>query len=312
MGSMRYPDLYASGELFERVRTGYRMLQSCSLCPHQCGVNRIKGQLGRCKSGLQPKIASATVHRGEEPPISGMHGSGTVFLSGCTLSCQFCQNYPISQQQVGDVLTTIQLAKRMVSLQHRGVHNLNFVTPTHWTAQILAALWLAVPMGFRIPVVWNTSGFESPDVLALLDGVVDIYLPDMKYADVTQAMAISGVDRYRTINRQAVDLMYQQVGDLQVDDNGIAQRGLIIRHLVLPGQLAGSAQTLEWIGSRFGTDVHVSVMSQYFPAHRAVDHPVLGRSVSVDEYDAACDALEAAGLEQGWVQELDQAREPSV
>ena len=304
-----YFALYQSGALLDRVREGYRRLMACDLCPHHCGVNRLKGEQGRCRSGLQPRIASANLHRGEEPPISGSQGSGTIFFSGCTLHCAFCQNFPISQQGNGETIPTHELARRMLQLQKRGAHNLNLVTPTHWLPQILAALWLAIPQGFNLPIVWNSSGYETVEALQLLDGVISIYLPDMKYSNDQQAEELSGAPGYRETNRQAVQEMLHQVGHLQVDDSGIALQGLIIRHLVLPQGRAGSAEILPWIAEKLGFETHIALMSQYFPASRAVEIDGMHRGLVHDEYDVAVEALEEAGLENGWVQELDQERD---
>jgi len=201
---VRYAALYHSGELLHRIGEAYRRLAACDLCPHDCGVNRIKGELGICGAGLKPRIASATVHRGEEPPISGINGSGTIFLSGCSLKCVFCQNFPISQFGNGDVISTGELAGRMLKLQKQRVHNINFVTPAHYLPQILAALYLAIPHGFCLPIVWNSSGYEKIDALQLLVGVVSIYLPDMKYSDDAAAVEISSAPGYCSINRSAV------------------------------------------------------------------------------------------------------------
>jgi putative pyruvate formate lyase activating enzyme len=305
---MQYTALYQSGELLHRVSETYRRLAACDLCPHRCGVNRTKGEQGRCHSGFKPRIASANLHRGEEPPISGSRGSGTIFFSGCTLSCLFCQNFPISQQGNGETVTTAELAKRMLQLQKRGAHNINLVTPTHWLPQILAALWLAVPQGLHLPIVWNSSGYETIDALQLLDGIVSIYLPDMKYCDDVQALELSAAPQYQKINREAVLEMMRQVGQLQVDSDGIATQGLIVRHLVLPQARAGSSETLSWVAEQLGTDTHIALMSQYFPAHQALSVQGIDRALTSVEYDVAVDALEAAGLENGWVQELDQER----
>ncbi len=306
---MNYHVLYQSGELLQRVRTAYQRLTSCDLCPHRCGVNRIKGEQGRCHSGLKPRIASANLHRGEEPPISGSNGSGTIFFSGCTLRCLFCQNFPISQQNHGETVSTKELSVKMLALQKRGAHNLNLVTPTHWLPQLLAALWLAIPQGFNLPIVWNSSGYETVEALQLLDGVVSIYLPDMKYADDVQAEELSGAPGYTAFNRAAVFEMLRQVGQLQVDHNGIATQGLIIRHLVLPQARAGSVETLPWIADQLGGETNIALMSQYFPAWEATNKDGINRALTHDEYDAAVEALEEAGLENGWVQELDQDRE---
>lgn len=253
-------------------------------------------------------MASANLHRGEEPPISGNRGSGTIFFSGCTLHCPFCQNFPISQLGNGEVLTTGGLAKKMLQLQRRGAHNINFVTPTHFLPQILAALWQAVPQGFRLPLIWNTSGYERVDALQLLDGIVDIYLPDMKYMDDRVAFDLSGARNYHSYNRAAVIEMLRQTGHLKTNDDGIAEKGLIIRHLVLPEGKAGSVEILRWIAENLGSETHVALMSQYFPAGKAAATPGLDRAVNQDEYDAAVEALEEAGLESGWVQELNKER----
>jgi len=305
---MNYLKLHASGELLRRIREAYRRLASCDLCPHNCGVNRIRDERGICRAGLQPKIASANVHRGEEPPISGIRGSGTIFLSGCSLKCVFCQNFPISQFGNGEEIPVRELAARMVKLQKQQVHNINFVTPTHYLPQILAALWLAIPLGFSLPIVWNSSGYEKVDALQLLDGIVSIYLPDMKYSDDSSAVQISTAPGYREVNRAAVLEMLRQVGHLRVNEDDVATRGLIIRHLVLPGDRAGSLETLPWIAENLGDETHIALMSQYFPAHKAVKIEGMTRPVNHEEYDAAVAALEEAGLENGWVQELDEER----
>ena len=302
---MDYSALYNSGTMLLRVKESYRRLIACDLCPHNCGVNRIKGERGICGAGLNPKIASANVHRGEEPPISGTKGSGTVFLSGCSLKCVFCQNFPISQLGNGEELSTSDLAFRILKLQKQGVHNINFVTPTHFLPQILAALWLAIPKGFCLPIVWNSSGFEKVDTLQLLDGIVSIYLPDMKYSEDVTALEISSAPRYCHINRNAVVEMVRQVGNLRLDADGIAIQGVIIRHLVLPEGRAGSCKTLRWISDTLGNETHIALMSQYFPAH--VAHVVKGmqRKITKAEYDEAVDALEDFSFENGWVQDRD-------
>jgi putative pyruvate formate lyase activating enzyme len=300
---MSYIDLYNSGELLDRVRQGYNRLKNCDLCPHLCRVNRLAGETGVCKAGAMPRIASANVHWGEEPPISGTRGSGTIFLSGCSLHCRFCQNYPISQLGNGNNLTTVELAEKFMKLQSLGVHNINFVTPSHFLPQILASLYLAVGNGFRLPIIWNSSGYERVDALQLLAGVVDIYLPDMKYAGDEEAVRFSSAPGYRDINRAAVKEMLRQVGHMQVDDDGMAVRGLIIRHLVLPEGGAGSVETMAWIGANLGPETHVSLMKQFFPAHEAATVPGINRRLTNGEYEEAVAALEEAGLENGWVQD---------
>ncbi len=300
---MRYIDLCCSGELLERIRKAYKGLSCCNLCPHDCGVNRLRGEAGFCGAGVKPKIASASVHRGEEPPISGTRGSGTIFFSHCTLRCLFCQNFPISQMGNGEEVGTSALAARMLKLQRRGVHNINLVTPGHYLPQILAALWLAVPQGFKLPLVWNSSGYEKAEVLSLLDGVVDIYLPDMKYSDEGPAVELSSAPGYRDFNRAAVLEMFRQGGHLELDPDGIAVRGVIVRHLVLPEGKAGSGETLGWIAENLGRETHVALMNQYFPAYKTAGVAGIGRKITGEEYAEAVEALEAAGLENGWIQE---------
>lgn len=300
---MRYHDLYHSGELLHRIKTAYLRLRRCDLCPHDCGVDRIAGETGFCRAGFRPRIASANVHHGEEPPISGTCGSGTIFLTGCSLKCCFCQNFPISQFDNGEDLTTRELANRMLRLQGMKAHNINFVTPTHYLPQILAGLYLAIGGGFTLPIVWNSSGYEKADALELLDGVVDIYLPDMKYHDEEAARAFSSAHGYRVVNRSAVREMLRQVGHLDLDKTGVARTGLIIRHLVLPEGHAGSTDIIPWIADNLGTETHISLMKQFFPAHQAAEMPLLGRKITDAEYDAAVLALETAGLENGWVQD---------
>jgi putative pyruvate formate lyase activating enzyme len=300
---MRYNDLYNSGELLARVKEAYARLRSCDLCPHECRVDRLAGATGVCRAGLKPRIASANVHHGEEPPISGEKGSGTIFLANCSLSCRFCQNFPISQLGNGTDIATAELAARMLRLQGQGVHNINFVTPGHFLPQILAALYLAIRDGFDLPLVWNSGGFEKVDALRLLDGIVAVYLPDMKYVDDQTALRLSAAAGYREINRAAVKEMLRQVGHLQLDEEGVAVSGLIVRHLVLPNGLAGTRETLAWVAEHLGAETHISLMRQYFPAHKAHETAGIGRKLTDEEYDDAAQCLEAFELENGWVQE---------
>jgi len=302
-----YLELHRSGELKRRIERAYAMLSQCRLCPRECGVDRLRGERGFCRAGAEPIVASWNVHPWEEPPISGTHGSGTIFFSGCTGRCLFCQNYPISQLGVGNTVSVQQLAEMMLELQDRGCHNINLVTPTHFVPQILAALELAIEGGLRLPLVYNTSGYERVETLQLLDGVVDIYLPDAKYADDETARRLSGFVRYVEANRAALREMFRQVGDeLVLDGEGIARRGLIVRHLVLPEGLAGTPEVLRWIAENLSPRVHVSLMDQYFPAHKAVGHPVLGRKITAEEYAEALRAFEEAGLTNGWMQEHEE------
>jgi len=283
------------------------MLTPCRLCPHECGVDRLHGQTGICRMGAKCKVASWNLHHWEEPPISGARGSGTIFFSGCTGRCRFCQNYPVSQLGHGIEIETERLAAMMLELQHKGAHNINFVTPTHFMPHILDALPHAICGGLRLPLVYNTSGYERVEALRLLEGVVDIWLPDAKYDDDAVAHRLSGWRRYVETNRSALREIFRQVGEeLLLDADGMALRGLIVRHLVLPGELAGTPQVLRWLSRDLSPHIHVSLMDQYFPAYRALDDPVLGRRLTADEYENALDALDSAGLEHGWSQETQQ------
>lgn len=305
-----YLRLHETGELAERVRRAEALLADCALCPRRCGVNRLEGETGTCKAGAAPVVASWNVHPWEEPPISGTRGSGTVFFTHCTARCVFCQNYPISQLGAGNTVSVERLAEMMVELQEMGCHNVNFVTPTHFAAQIVQALPHAVQLGLRVPLVYNTSGYDSLETLQLLDGIVDVYLPDAKYADDGVARKLSGFKGYVDADRALLREIFRQVGDqLVLDEEGIARRGMIVRHLVLPGNLAGSEAVFRWIARELSPEVHVSVMDQYFPAHRAVGDPVLGRKVTPDEYMEALEAFERAGLQNGWFQEADEGCE---
>jgi putative pyruvate formate lyase activating enzyme len=251
-----------------------------------------------------PVIASWNVHPWEEPPISGTRGSGTIFFSGCTGRCRFCQNYPISQYGYGNRVSVERLAGMMLELQKRGCHNINFVTPTHFVPQILSAVEVAAADGLRVPLVYNTSGYERVETLRLLEGVVDVWLPDAKYASDPGAQRISGFPHYVENNRAALREIYRQVGEtLVLDKEGIALRGMVVRHLVLPENLSGTAQVLRWIADELSPRLHVSLMDQYFPAYKVLDDPILGRKITSEEYAAALGAFDEAGLENGWMQE---------
>lgn len=303
MPEASYLRLYRTGTLSRRIEAAWAMLARCELCPHRCGVDRLSDKRGICRMASLPKVSSWNLHPWEEPPISGTRGSGTIFFSGCTGRCPFCQNYPISQFGYGDQVTVERLAGMMLELQRKGAHNINFVTPTHFVPQILAALPHAIRGGLHLPLVYNTSGYERVETLRLLEDVVDIWLPDAKYADNQVARRLSGFKNYVEYNRAALREIWRQVGDdLVVNQLGHAQRGLIIRHMILPEGLAGTAQVLHWIANSLSPRIHISLMDQYFPAHRAVGHPVLGRKITQAEYLAALDAFDAAGLERGWRQ----------
>ena len=291
-------------ELQERIEAAYQLLESCRVCPRECGVNRLKNdKLGFCRSGLNPAISSVSPHHGEEPPLSGTKGSGTIFFTNCNLRCVYCQNYPISQMGTGAERTTGELACQMLWLQEQGCHNVNLVTPTHFMPQILKAIGIALERGFRLPLVYNTSGYDSLESLKLLDGIVDIYLPDMRYSDNQTSLKYSIAPHYPEINRVAVKEMYRQVGNLVMDENGIAKRGLIIRHLILPCGLSGTERIMKFLAEQISKDVYISLMSQYFPAYKAHEFKELSRRITAEEYEEAYQIMQKYGLENGWVQE---------
>jgi len=295
----------SQSELNERIEQAYKLLEACRVCPRECGVNRLKDdKLGFCRSGLNPVISSVSPHHGEEPPLSGTKGSGTIFFTNCNLRCVYCQNYPISQMGNGTARTPGELACQMLSLQEAGCHNLNLVTPTHFVPQILKALGIAQERGFSLPIVYNTSGYESLETLRLLDGIVDIYLPDMRYNDNAVAVRYSVAPHYVEVNRAAIQEMYRQVGNLVVDEKGIAKRGLIIRHLVLPGGLSGTERIMKFLAEEISKDVYISLMSQYFPAYKTSEFPVINRRITEAEYDAAYESKMKYGLKNGWVQQF--------
>jgi len=298
-------------ELARRAEALQARLSACDLCPHRCGVDRTTGVLGRCRVGAESRIASVCDHHGEEPAISGTRGSGTVFAAGCNLRCLYCQNCQISQGAPDDFpgYPAEQLAAAFLSLQQRGCHNVNWVSPTHVSAQLVAALALAIPRGFTLPIVYNSNGYDSLSALQLLDGIVDIYLPDLKYADADIALRLSGAPDYPDVALAAIGEMYRQVGVLQLDEDDIARRGLIVRHLVLPHNLAGTREILRRLAAEVSPEVTVSLMAQYYPTHRAATLPELARTITAAEYEEAIDAFAGAGLENGWAQEPHEAPE---
>ena len=300
-------------EIARRAKEAKQILEQCTLCPRACKVNRTKGELGFCESGLEVIISSAGPHLGEEPPISGSKGSGTIFFTNCNLRCVFCQNYQISQQAQGRPITTGELSDTMLSLQKQECHNINLVSPTHFVPQILEALALVIPKGLKIPIVYNTNGYDSLGTLKLLDGIVDIYLPDIKYGNERQqpnpvrgkyAQEYSGIDNYVKHNRLALKEMYRQVGNLVMDENGIAQKGLLIRHLVLPHRLSGTFDCLDFIAKEISKDAYISLMSQYHPSHKANKHPLINRRLKQSEYKEVVAYAEKLGLENCFIQEL--------
>jgi len=298
-----YLRLAERGELAQRAAEARRRLARCDLCPRRCGADRLAGETGFCGAGAEAVVASHNRHDGEEPPISGSRGSGTIFFTHCTLRCVYCQNFPISQRGVGRPVAAAELAEMMLDLQGRGCHNVNLVTPTHFVPQVLEALASAVERGFRLPLVYNTSGYESLETLRLLDGVVDIYLPDIKYADDGKARKYSAAVGYVEANRAALREMWRQVGPLRLDGEGVARRGLIVRHLVLPGGIAGTGECLDFLARAISPDLHLSLMSQYFPANRAGEFPELNRRVETEIYEQAVEQAERLGF-KGWIQPI--------
>jgi putative pyruvate formate lyase activating enzyme len=292
----------SESEFKERIKQAYQYLQSCQLCPHHCGVNRIIGQRGFCRSTVQVQISSYNAHFGEEPPISGIHGSGTIFFTNCTLRCVYCQNYPISQLGNGNSISVSDLSKIMLDLQKQKCHNINFVTPTHFVPQIIEAIGQSRSSGLHIPLVYNTSGYETLETLKLLEGIIDVYLPDAKYADDEIAEKYSQAENYFSVMKNALTEMHRQVGDLKVDQNGIAVSGLIVRHLVLPHNLAGTDKVLKWIAEKLSQETYISLMAQYFPAYQASTFPRLSRRINREEYRKAINIFDQCGLINGWIQ----------
>ncbi|MGE4357810.1 MAG: radical SAM protein [Candidatus Omnitrophota bacterium] len=292
----------------EKRRDLFReILKYCHLCPRNCKVNREGGEIGFCQAGKKPKVFNYQIHRGEEPAISGKNGSGTIFFSYCSNRCIYCQNWRFSQRGEGEEVTIEELAEIMLNLQEKNCHNLNLVTPTHYLPQILEALLIAVKAGFRLPLVYNTSGYENVEILRLLEGIIDIYLPDMRYADDSIAYKYSLMKDYVRINQSAVTEMFRQVGNL-VTKNGIAWRGLIIRHLILPNGLAGTKKIFDFIKRELSPKCFVSLMSQYYPFYKASQEPSLNRPITHEEYEKACKIMFVSGLENGWIQEeLDES-----
>ena len=298
-----YLRLLESGKAQQRIDEAYAHLQACDVCPLRCGVNRLEGELGVCKTGVKAQVSSFGAHLGEEEPLRGWAGSGTIFFARCNLRCVFCQNFEISQVGRGREVEPEVLAEIMLRLQEAGCHNINLVSPTHVVPQIIAAVLIAVQAGLRLPLVYNSGGYDSLEMLALLDGIVDIYMPDMKYGDDDTARRYSKVPRYVEVNQAAVREMQRQVGDLQLDEQGIARRGLLVRHLVLPNQLAGTEKVLQFLAEEISKSVYLNLMDQYHPAYQAGNYEELNRPITTQEYQQALAAARRWGLMR-----LDQRR----
>ena len=286
-------------------------LECCTICPHNCGINRLNNQIGRCKSKNIVKIALYSTHNFEEPCISGKKGSGTVFFSNCNMNCVFCQNYEISQQGKGREISIDELASIFIKQQEKDVENINLVTPTSYVPQIIEAIKIARNDGLKLPIVYNTNGYEKVETLKMLEGYIDIYLPDFKYSDNELAKRLSKVDNYFEIVTEALKEMYRQTGKSIFNDDGIMQKGMIIRHLVLPNHILNSRRVLKWINENMH-DVYVSVMAQYFPTFKAKDIEDINRKLTKEEYEQIENYLYRLDLENGYIQELGEHEEEYV
>lgn len=291
-----YIKAYERGVLKERAVLALDMLKNCNACPHQCSVNRIEGERGFCRAGKYPVIASAQPHFGEEDVLVGSHGSGTIFFSFCNLQCVFCQNCELSYHGEGHEITVQELAKVMLQLQDHGCHNINLVSPSHYVPQILDAIYHAARGGLHIPIVYNSGGYDLVDILKLLDGIIDIYMPDIKFADEKIARKYTKSKNYPSIVKNAVKEMYRQVGDLKVNEEGVAYRGLLVRHLILPNNLSGTKEVVQFLAEEISPDTFINIMEQYYPAHFAVRMPELERHITREEYEEAIELARAAGL----------------
>ena len=297
-----YLRLLEAGELPERVERANAMLEVCTVCPRVCRVNRRKGERGFCRTGARAAVSSFASHPGEERPLSGTRGSGTIFFAHCNLSCMYCQNSDISQFGSGREVPAQRLAEMMSTLQGYGCHNINLVTPSHVVPQIIEAIHLAAQDGLRLPIVYNTSSYDALDSLRLLDGIVDVYLADLKYADDEIAERYSRAPDYAVMSRRAIQEMFRQTGDLVMDDQGIARRGLMIRHLVLPQDLAGTEDAMRFLAEEVSPNTFVNLMSQYRPSYRADEYPPLNRRIRRAEFDRARSLRTRYGLSRGEVQ----------
>jgi len=309
-----YVRLLSSGELKPRIEALEALLEHCTVCPLDCGNNRLKDELARCYSGRLPIVSSYTAHFGEEPPLTGTRGAGNIFFGNCNLRCVYCQNYQISQahkEQIKNEVTHERLAEMMLELQARGCHNINFVSPTHFAPQMARAILIAAEKGLRLPIVYNTNAYDSVEVLRLLDGIVDIYLPDLKYAQDEAGFLYSKVRSYGSVSRAALKEMFRQTGDeLVFDEDGLLKRGLVIRLLVLPNDVGGLRESLQWIRDELSPRVAVSLMAQYYPTNVAGTNPryaLLSRRIRESEWMRAVSALDEFGIEEGWMQEYDGA-----
>ena len=285
------------------------LLKKCEMCPHKCKIDRTQNQIGRCKSKDTVKVAIASIHNYEEPCISGKNGSGTVFFSNCNLSCKFCQNYEISQQGLGKEITIERLSKIFLEQQSKGAHNINLVSPTSYAYQIIEAIKIAKKNGLKIPIIYNTNGYENIETIKLLNGYIDVYLPDLKYAEDDLGKKYSNVDNYFKIATSAIKEMYNQVGENIYDEDGMIKRGMIIRHLVLPNHTENTKKVLTWINSNMPKNITVSVMAQYFPTYKAKEIEDINRKITKREYKKVENFLYSLDLENGYIQECGKNEE---
>ena len=291
-----YIETKEKGLLRDKINKARHLLKSCELCPRACKVDRLSGELGECSTGEEAVVSSFNPHFGEEPPLVGAFGSGTIFFTHCNLKCNFCQNYDISHEGNGEECGLGQLAGMMLILQNNGCHNINFVTPTHVVPQILSALDMAIDGGLRIPLVYNSSGYDKVETLKLLEGVIDIYMPDFKFWDPAISEQTCNAPDYPQIAAKAVVEMHRQVGDLQLDENGIATRGLLLRHLVMPSGMAGTGEVMSFIANHVSKNTYVNIMDQYRPCGKALHVKELARRVSVTEFNTAVKEAKDAGI----------------
>jgi putative pyruvate formate lyase activating enzyme len=295
-----YINLFEKGELKQRVGLLKEFLQECRLCPRQCRINRLNGELGYCGAGSRLMVSSAFPHFGEERPLVGSHGSGTIFLTHCNLRCVFCQNYDISHLGRGEPITPSEMARAMLRLQEMDCHNINFVTPTHYAPQIVESLLEAIRMGLQLPIVYNCSGYESIEVIQLLEGVIDIYMPDAKYMEEEYSKRFSNAPDYPDVLRKVLKEMHRQVGDLTINSKGIAERGLLIRHLVMPQGVASSEAILKFIAEEISVHSYVNIMDQYRPEYRSHDYPEISRRITQKEYVEAIQFAKRFHLYRGF------------
>lgn len=288
------------------------LLESCNLCPRNCGVNRLNGNRGFCGASDKIRVARAALHYWEEPCISGEDGSGTVFFSHCTLKCVFCQNYDISQCEYGKEITTERLAEIFIELQDKGALNINLVTPTHYVVQIIEAIKMSRKQGLKLPIIYNSSGYENVETIKLLKGYIDVYLPDLKYFNNKYSTKYSKAINYFQFAKEAIDEMVDQVGEVKFDENGIVQKGVIIRHLMLPGLLFDSKKIIDYIYNKYGNKVYISIMNQYTPLENVKDYPEINKRLNSKHYDAMIDYAVSIGVENGFIQEEGTDKESFI